>query len=286
MANQSLGVMVWWASLCAVSIVNIALWVTAARQVLRRDREDAVLRRRLIVLSAMFVFGCAFRSWFPRVEGERFCLYDSWISGAAIARSIATVAELSLVAQWTLLLARWAKEERSRVVAIVARLLLPAIAVAETFSWYTTLTTNFFGSVIEESLWAATASLMTLALVSLFPRSAGARRRFIGIAIVLNAAYVVFMCTVDVPMYALRWRRDQARGAHYLSVPEGVADAFQRRIVTRRWLDWKQEIPWMSLYFSAGVSISISLVRAPLRAPAASEEKLAVEVADERAVTS
>jgi hypothetical protein len=72
------------------------------------------------------------------------------------------------------------------------------------------------------------------------------------------------MCTVDVPMYALRWRRDEARNARYLTVAEGVADAWQRRIVTRRWEHWREEIPWMSLYFSAGVWISIALMRAPL----------------------
>ena len=142
----------------------------------------------------------------------------------------------------------------------------PLIAVAEICSWYTTLTTNFLGSVIEESIWAATATLMTLGARPALAPVGGARRRFIGVAIVLNAAYVVFMCTVDVPMYALRWRRDAGRGARYLTRGGGDPRRAARRIVTRRWQDWREEIPWMTLYFSAGVWISISLVRAPLRA--------------------
>jgi hypothetical protein len=33
--------------------------------------------------------------------------------------------------------------------------------------------------------------------------------------------------------------------------------------MTRAWRDWVDEMPWMSLYFTAGVWISIALVRAP-----------------------
>jgi hypothetical protein len=268
MADESTAVLVWWACLGAIGVVNLCLFAIVAVRARRRaaasgDPRVWAAHRRQIWLSAMFVVGCAFRSFLPRVEGERFSLVDSWLSSAMIARAVATVAELSLVAQWTLALSRWAKEDHAMIVARLAWPLLPLIAVAEICSWYTTLTTNFLGSVIEESIWAATATLMTLGLVWLWPRSAGSRRRFIGAAIVLNAAYVVFMCTVDVPMYALRWRRDEARGTRYLTIAEGIRDAQQRRIVTRRWQDWREEIPWMTLYFSAGVWISISLVRAP-----------------------
>jgi hypothetical protein len=267
MAAQSTGVLVWWFCLGAISVVNIAAWAVIVRRQARRDTggdpEVRAIRRRQVWLSAVFVFGCAFRSFLPFVEGARFCLADASISNAIIARSVATLAELSLVAQWAILLGCWAREEGCRVVGLTARLLVPLIAIAEICSWYTALTTNFAGSVIEESIWAATATMMTLSLVALWPRSQGGRRRFIGVGIVFTAAYVVFMCTVDVPMYALRWRRDDARGAHYLTVAEGARDGWTRKIVTRRWRDWREEIPWMTLYFSAGVWISISLIRAP-----------------------
>jgi hypothetical protein len=270
--------MVWWLCLGAVSVVNIAVWSLLAARKARHDaaQEAAVrtFRRRQIALSAVFVFGCAFRSFLPFVEGSRFCLADTWISNAIIARSVATLAELSLVAQWALLLGWWAREEGFRRVTVAARLLVPLIAIAEICSWYTALTTNFAGSVIEESIWAATATMTTLSLFSLWPRSRGARRRFVGLAIVFTSIYVVFMCTVDVPMYALRWRRDQARGTPYLTVAEGARDGWTRKVVTRRWPDWREEIPWMSLYFSAGVWISISLMRVPvgMRPVAATQE--------------
>jgi hypothetical protein len=74
---------------------------------------------------------------------------------------------------------------------------------------------------------------------------------------------VSFMALVDVPMYWSRWIADEARGRHYMSIVQGVHDVAVRRVVSHHWADWKHEIAWMSLYFSVGVWISISLIHAP-----------------------
>jgi hypothetical protein len=199
----------------------------------------------------------------PRAEGQRICLVDSWWSSAILSRSVATVAELALVAQWTIFLGRWTRGLGSRIGYVVSRVMLPMIAFAEICSWFTTLTTNFRGSVIEESTWAITSTLMTLTLISLWWQRREVRRPFVGAAIVLNAAYIVFMASVDVPMYYARVQADTAANKTFLTVAQGVADSATRRVVTRRWVDWVDEMPWMSLYFSAGVWISLSLIRAP-----------------------
>jgi hypothetical protein len=269
----SVAVGLWWAALCLISAVNIAAWIADAMKGPGRtvrapgDADVAPRRKAQLILSALFVLGCAFRSAFPRGEGQRIVLYDGWISNAFVGRAVATVAELALVGQWTLVLMAYARGIHSRFGMVVARLLLPLIAIAEVFSWYSALTTNFLGSVIEESIWAATAALMTAVLIQVWQRRDRARprfgRRFLAAAIALNCAYVVFMCTVDVPMYARRWRADIQRGHRPLSWGEGTRDSLSRWVVTRRWEDWREEVPWMSLYFSAAVWISIALVRAP-----------------------
>lgn len=41
---------------------------------------------------------------------------------------------------------------------------------------------------------------------------------------------------------------------------EGLKDALRRRRVAHRWSEWRPEVPWMSLYFSAGVWVSFCLV--------------------------
>jgi hypothetical protein len=259
--------MIWWALLTAISAANIAAWIVVARRYLRdapaMDPQARAMRRWQLMLSTVFVFGCAFRSGLPRAEGQRICLYDSWISAAVISRAVATVAELSLVAQWALTLREYARGARRRLGVVLSYLVVPFIGVAEIFSWYTTLTTNFIGSVVEESTWAVTASLIIVGFASIWPRYRGLRRRLISTVIASVLGYFIFMCSVDVPMYRARWRADQARGKAYLSVAEGWRDASHRWIVTRAWLDWRDEMPWMSLYFTAGVWISLALVRTP-----------------------
>jgi hypothetical protein len=267
MTNGSEVVIAWWLTLGAISIVNVWAWIVVAawhrRGVPPADAEVHAARRSQLVLSALFVVGCAFRSVFPRAEAQRICLFDSWISSAVIARMVATVAELALVSQWALLLNEAAKSTRATLGIIASRLMVPMIGFAEVWSWYTALTTNFIGSVIEESTWATTSMLMTLAFVQVWKRHAGRPRRFIGGAILLNVAYIVFMWTVDVPMYWSRLQADRASGKQMLSVGQGWVDAARRRIVTHRLEDWRQEIPWMTLYFSVGVWASIAMVRAP-----------------------
>ncbi|HXB18541.1 MAG TPA: hypothetical protein VNV40_06870, partial [Steroidobacteraceae bacterium] len=77
-------------------------------------------------------------------------------------------------------------------------------------------------------------------------------------------AYVAFIFVYDVPMYWARWRGDQASGHEYSSIADGIVDARKRWMVSYRWDDWKNEIPWMTLYFTFGVWSSIWLVWASL----------------------
>jgi hypothetical protein len=265
--TQSTGVYVWWGTLSAISVVNLVAWVVIARRHLRdEDGMDPATRRARrwhLLLSALFVTGCAFRSFLPRAEGQRICLYDSWISAAVISRAVATVAELSLVAQWTIFLREYARAARKPLPVVLSYFPLGLIAMAEVFSWYTTLTTNFIGSVVEESTWAVAASVFILGLSLIWSSYRGVRRRLVGLLLAINTAYFIFMCRVDVPMYWARVTADRAAGKQFLSVADGWRDASHRRVLTRAWADWVDEMPWMSLYFTAGVWISIGLVRTP-----------------------
>ncbi len=264
---QSTGVLAWWALLTSISALNIVAWIVVARGFSRRtssmDARQRTARRWQLVLSALFVLGCAFRSLLPRAEGQRIVLFDSWISAVVISRAVATVAELSMVAQWTIFLREYARGVGVRPALVLSYFPIPLIAMAEVFSWYTTLTTNFAGSIVEESTWAITASLIIIGFCWIWGRYHGARQRLLSWVIAAQTVYFIFMCSVDVPMYRRRWRADEARGKQYLSVADGWRDASHRWVVTRAWSDWRDEMPWMSLYFTAGVWISLWLVRTP-----------------------
>lgn len=259
-----MGVTDWWVALSAVAVLNIAVWSAMALSLRRRPGDPVrALRRRQLLLSAPFVFGCAFRSWFPRADVQRICLVDSWLSSVALGRSVATIAELCFAAQCALFLRQVAIAARLPAALRMSRVLLSIIGVAEIFSWYAVITTNYAGNASEESLWAMMATLLFFGLALCRRRLTPPLRSYLGYALVVVAGYVVFMCTVDVPMYVARWQADEAAGKTYLSFAEGLRDVASRWVVTRRLEDWREEMPWMFLYFSVGVWFSLALVRAP-----------------------
>jgi hypothetical protein len=264
-------ILAWWVALCAVSVVNLGMWRLSATAVARRKDsvEPAVYRfqRWQLLLSAVYVLGCGFRSIVPRADVQRIGLFDSWVSSVMVGRSVATVAELCFMAQWALLLHRIAKEADCRWGVVVSWLLVPLIAFAEVCSWSAVLTTSYLGNAVEESIWAFSAVLLLLSGFALWSRCRAGRRPFLAAALVLGVAYVTFMGTVDIPMYVSRWLADTANGREYLTLGQGLDDVWSRRVVTFAWEEWRTEIPWMSLYFSVGVWCSIALVHAPSLEP-------------------
>ena len=79
------------------------------------------------------------------------------------------------------------------------------------------------------------------------------------VAIIGIAGYLAFLMTVDVPMYLSRWRTEVGDGSKLLRPLEGLRDVSTRWIVTHDLAEWKDEIAWMSLYFSAAVWASLAL---------------------------
>jgi len=272
---MTIDVFLWWLFLCTVSGLNIFAWSVSARALGRRQLAlpaDVYASRRLqLLLSAGYVFGCAFRSALPVYDVPRICLFDTWLSSVIVGRSVATFAELCFVAQWALLLREISRTTGSSVGRAVSSAVVPLIAVAETFSWYSVLTTSNLGHVAEESIWGLCAALLVASLLTIWPRADRSLRPLLALWCAAGVAYVAFMFLVDVPMYWTRWIADEAHGRMYLTIDQGLRDVSARWIVSHRWEDWKNEIAWMSLYFSVAVWLSIALIHAPLphRRPAA-----------------
>jgi hypothetical protein len=142
----------------------------------------------------------------------------------------------------------------------VSLTVVPLIVLAEGCSWYAVLTTRQRAHALENSLWGLSAALVVGSLLVIGPHRL-ASLYFPMIAWCIGgAAYVAFIFVYDVPMYWSRWLADQARGRKYPSIAEGMVDVCRRWTVSYRWEDWKDEVLWMSLYFTLGVWSSIGLV--------------------------
>jgi hypothetical protein len=256
-------VWVWWSLLSAISLLNISLWIWTYGRL--KTNKNAPIRQiqYLLRLSAVYVFVCAFRSVFPRADVQKICLFDTWLSSVFVGRSVATVAELSFVAEWAIVIYLLAKQATSNVAMILAKLIVPMIFVAEIFSWYATVTTNFLGNACEESIWAITFSMIFISLVLLFVKMKGAFRQILGLFIFGTLAYVAFMILRDVPMYLSRWQAQLHDGHTFFGFSAGVHELLTVWVPTDRFDQWKDEIPWMSLYFSFAVWTSIAFCYAP-----------------------
>jgi hypothetical protein len=262
------GVVTWWSLLCAVGTLNVMAWSISAARLNRRrpviPAEAYRARRLQLKLSAVYVFGCAFRSALPVYDIPRICLFNTWLSSVAVGRSVATCAELCFVAQWALMLRETSRATGSPFARIASLVVVPLIAVAEACSWYSVLTTSNVGHIVEESIWGLSAALMVASMLVIWPRCKPRRRPLLATLCVGSAAYVAYMFLVDVPRYWSRWIAEGASGHHYLGIVQGAHDIAARRLVSFRWEDWQSEMLWMSLYFSVAVWLSIALIHAPV----------------------
>jgi hypothetical protein len=264
---MSVAVLSWWALLCLVGVLNLAVWAVSAAALKRRrpsmPGEEYSARRLQLLLCAGYVSGCAFRSFLPVYDVPRITLVDSWISTAMVGRSVATIAELCFACQWAFLLRETARATGSLFAHSVTRMVVPMLAIAEACSWYSVLTTSNLGHVLEESLWGLCAALVVACMVMIRPRCSPIPRSAVIAWCVAGVAYVAYMFLVDVPMYWSRWLADQAAGKSYFTLVKGVLDASHRRVVTYSLEHWRSEMLWMGLYFSVAVWISLSLIHIP-----------------------
>src|SRR3979490_663432 len=252
----------WWGLLALVSGANIAVWFLLYRD-LQEPRPGSLGSTSdielMLFLSAAYVFGCAFRSFLPRADVQRICLFDTWLSSIVVGRTVATVAEICFAAQWAIILHQLGTLTAADTTLNAAWVIVPLILIAECFSWYAVLTTNYLYNAIENSLWAVAFFVIGIGLCRLLPEFDGPLRVAFAIAIIGIVFYLAFLMTVDVPMYLSRWRTEVGDGSGLLSPLEGLRDVSTRWVVTHDLAEWKDEIAWMSLYFSLAVWSSLAL---------------------------
>jgi hypothetical protein len=250
----------WWALLTLVSGVNIAVWFLLYRELRPTGSPGSASGIGLmLLLCAAYVFGCAFRSILPRADVQRICLFDTWLSSVVVGRSVATVAEICFAAQWAIILHRLGTMTGAETALNAAWVIVPLILIAECFSWHAVLTKNYLGNAIENSIWAVAFFVVGIGLCRLLPEFDGSVRVVLAVAISGIAAYLAFLMTIDVPMYLNRWRAGLADGSKLLRPLEGLRDVSTRWVVTHDLAHWKDEIAWMSLYFSMAVWASLAL---------------------------
>lgn len=242
----------WLGFLAALAAFNVALWIVIARTpLLRTGYAEAQL-----LLSGVYVGVCGFRSLFPRVDLERVCLWDSWLSTILLGRTAATIAELCFAVQCALFVQRLAAIAGMPLLDAASHVFVPLVVFAQVVCWYAVLSLNHIGHAIEESLWAVLMLLLAAACGTAAVAAHGLLREMLIVGALVYGTGACLTAAFDVTMYVRRWRRHEGR----MTLLTGLRDSRCRRHPTLAWEVWRQEAPWMTLYFSVGVWTSLAMV--------------------------
>jgi hypothetical protein len=316
--------LVWWSVLCLISLINICVWLYSYRALVlgrgggeydptdgyvhvdhHRRHHHAIdnYQRRHLYLSGTYVFVCAYRSFLPRIDLERYCLWDTPLSSIFLGRLSATIAEICFACQISLLLHELGTLHHHAWSVHLSPFLVLAIVIAQIFCWFGVTTLNHVYHAIEETIWAMCGLFVGIEFCSLVLCHPENRPLVVlGTCGSLGCfVFFHFMITVDVPMYLKRWREgrdgteetemEQAGGAkavaggegyvgggggnttthtvvllRRMTTLEGGIDAIQRRVVTKSWQVWKEETLWLTGYFSSAVWLSLFLIHLPVPA--------------------
>lgn len=247
---------VWWKFLCFTAVINIGIWMVAIW--MRSDMQNFSYWQP--VLSGLYVSICAFRSFLPRIDLERYCLIDTPLSSVTLGRSFATIAEVCFSIQIAILIHDLGTMLGSSAIITTSYTIVPIILIAQASCWYATLTLNHIWHAAEEFAWVVMITLAGSCLFIGYTELSGVYQWIMAIGLLscLGSAYI--MLFIDIPMYFSRTKESAASGIKYLTVNQGIQDALSRRIQTSDWNVWKKEALWITPYFTFGVWLSIGMV--------------------------
>lgn len=248
----------WWRILSAIAVFNLSAWVVLAY----RCGDVSGYTGWHLLCSGVFTAVCAFRSFWPRIDLERFCLVDAFASSMVLGRAAATVAEVSFATQIALLMHEMGAALSMPWLQLTPAPIVVLLSIAQVFCWWSVLTRTHIWHAVEESLWAFTFAMVGVCLALAAGQATGHWVWLTRVGLVCTALYVLFMVTVDVPMYIRRWRSGEFADQK-LSLSDGWRDALHRREPTRDWATWQPEVAWLTGYFSVAVWISMLLVVLP-----------------------
>jgi len=237
-----------------------ALLVVGMQQ--RPQRKAEGLWSKRWFLSLLFTINCTVRATMPRQDTDRVCFYDHFMSTVIVGRTLANIGELSFAALLCLALYR---VNPTPFRSSCCRIGWAMNVVAQTCCWFSILTHDMRGHVVEESIWLLSGVALFVAVSSDF-YSPGYRqlpadaKLFLKASLLAAPPYIAFMALVDVPMYYQRYY--EIPSSKLTTAGEGLQEILRCLRVTKDDSLWMEEMPWMTGYFTAAVWVAIWLARA------------------------
>lgn len=260
----------WNNILTFISIINIIVVVSFF---LFKKQSNTQLIFNILTL--IYTVVCAIRAIYPRCDSTGICLHDNKISTPFVGRSLATVAEIcfgflivkivsillndtiNIVPTETNILNKLIKSNNLSVLLTI---------ISQVFCWIGITTKNSLYNAIEESLWASFGfhKLITfITLLNVLSKSTNINDKYKYIknistfGVIGCTLFLIFMILVDIPMYVKRYLK--ADKSKFLNIFDGVKTLFKCK-KDNSFEIWKKEIPWLTLYFTFAVWITILIL--------------------------
>lgn len=260
---------IWNAILGSIAIINII--VILHHIFTRMNNKNS--NYRLILLVTIYVFVCAIRSIWPRVDGSGLCIHDNYISTPFVGRCFTTVAEISfsvfIVSVTNIILDSLYYMKGVNVIRKLNNSMVILISIAQIFCWIGIISQDPSYNMIEESLWTIFASILLVIYLTINSRinklpsspKLTQLKSIIPFILIGCVLYILFMILNDVPMYYKRSQELKKNNAPYKNLYDGIENMKKCKKVTSSFKEWKEDIPWLTFYFTFSVWGSIFILK-------------------------
>lgn len=264
----------WWTFLIIISIFNILFISIYAF-------THTLNTKQLILFGFAFIFSivCAIRAFYPTKYTEKTCFLKTKYYTPFVIRILATIAEIVYILLFVYVfiyiiniiknITRINLNYLKKYIYIV----IPIIVLAEVFSWLGSITEYQLWNVSEEILWLITSIMLIVISIFILNNIKNIKSTKIksiyyllsGI-VPLATIFATFLIVVDIPMYVKRWIKgeqleakplqqifNEFKNKHRKNFDNNIKDFRQCRKVDKSLNTWKEEMPWLTGYFTIGV---------------------------------
>ena len=243
------------------------------------------MQKPLFFFALIFSIVCGIRAIWPTKYVEKTCFLKTKIYTPFIIRILATVAEIAYILLFVVVFLHIIKTIHKFTTHKLDHLkpyiyaVIPLILLAEGFSWLGSVTEYQFWNISEEVMWFISSIILialSLYILSKIKTSSEPKVKSIyyllSVTVPIATLFAAFLALVDIPMYIRRFNRNNIteikdiksffrdfENKHKINFNKRLDEMKKCQQVDNSLETWKEEIPWLTGYFTIGVWSSFAL---------------------------